>query len=86
VFVVNGGAWGEVMIPAVGAIVRELSPSEGRIVVDADGLGLDDEPPVRRPRGRRTTKAVRAGTPLPGQTVEEPSASVASEGAPPDAA
>jgi 16S rRNA processing protein RimM len=65
VFVVSGGAWGEVMVPAVSAVVREFAPAEGRIIVDADGLGLDDEPPVRRPRGRRTTKAARAGTLAP---------------------
>jgi 16S rRNA processing protein RimM len=62
VFVVSGGAWGEVMVPAVSAVVREFAPADGRIVVDADGLGLDEAPPVRRPRGRRTTRAARAGT------------------------
>jgi len=62
VFVVSGGAWGEVMVPAVSAVIREFAPADGRIVVDADGLGLDEAPPVRKPRGRRTTKAVRSGT------------------------
>jgi 16S rRNA processing protein RimM len=61
VYVVTGGAWGEVMVPAVSAVIREFAPSEGRIVVDAEGLGLDEAPPVRKPRGRRTTRLARAG-------------------------
>ena len=77
VFVVTGGAWGEVMVPAVSAVGREFAPAEGRVVVDADGLGLDEEPPARRPRGRRTTKAARADTLMPPATDDAP---------PPDAA
>lgn len=61
VFVVRGGAYGEVMIPAVSAIVRELAPRAGRITVDADALGLDEAPPPRRARGRRTVNAARRG-------------------------
>ncbi|MFO1541053.1 MAG: ribosome maturation factor RimM [Chloroflexota bacterium] len=63
VFVVRGGAHGEVMIPAVGAVIRELAPREGRIVVDADALGLDEVAPQRRARGRRTANASRRGDP-----------------------
>lgn len=61
VFIVDGGAWGEVMIPAVSAVIREFAPADGRIVVDADGLALDEEPPAPRPRGRRTSRALKAG-------------------------
>jgi len=74
------------MIPAVGAVVREFAPSEGRIVVDAEGLGLDDAPPVRRPRGRRTTNAVRAGTLVPSRTAREQPDADPANGAPPDPA
>jgi 16S rRNA processing protein RimM len=59
VLVVEGGAWGEVMVPAVAAVVREFAPAEGRIVVDADSLALDEEPPAPRPRGRRTSRALK---------------------------
>ncbi len=34
VYVVDGGARGEVLVPAVGAVIRELAPEAGRIVVD----------------------------------------------------
>jgi 16S rRNA processing protein RimM len=60
VFVVRGGRRGEVLVPAVSAVVAELAPREGRIVVDADALGLDEEPAGRRPRGRRTRRAFLA--------------------------
>jgi 16S rRNA processing protein RimM len=40
VYVVNGPR-GEVLVPAVAAIVKELAPAEKRIVVDGDALGLD---------------------------------------------
>jgi 16S rRNA processing protein RimM len=62
------GDWGEVLVPAVSAVIREFAPEAGRIVVDPETLGLDEEPPQRRPRGRRTTRAVKAGvaTPAPG--------------------
>jgi 16S rRNA processing protein RimM len=65
VLVVRGGDRGEVLVPAVHAVIRELAPREGRIVVDREALGLDDEPVRSKPRGRRTTralKAARAGT------------------------
>lgn len=60
VFIVQGGAWGEVMVPAVSAVVREFAPADGRIVVDAETLALDEEPPAPRPRGRRTRRALKA--------------------------
>jgi 16S rRNA processing protein RimM len=56
VLVVTGGARGEVLVPVVGGIVVEFSPREGRIVVDASALGLEPER-VRRPRGRRSSRA-----------------------------
>jgi 16S rRNA processing protein RimM len=60
VFVVRGGPRGEVLVPAVQAVIRELAPRDGRIVVDAEALGLDEGPPARKPRGRRTTRALKA--------------------------
>jgi 16S rRNA processing protein RimM len=36
------GPRGEILIPAVAAVVRELNPAQKRIVVDADALGLTD--------------------------------------------
>lgn len=56
VFVVRGPR-GELMVPAVSAVVRELAPTEGRLVVDTDALGLEDAEPRSRVRGRRTTRA-----------------------------
>ena len=60
VLVVRGGDRGEVLVPAVRAVIRELAPREGRIVVDREALGLDDEPVRSKPRGRRTTRALKA--------------------------
>lgn len=59
VFVVRGPR-GELMVPAVSAVVHELAPAQGRIVVDTDALGLDDQEPRSRVRGRRTTRARKA--------------------------
>jgi len=42
VYVVRG-ARGELLVPAVQAVVRELAPSDGRIVVDGEALGLSEE-------------------------------------------
>lgn len=56
VLVVRGGSRGELYVPLVSAIVTEFAPHEGRVVVDPSALGLE-EPPVRRPRGRRSSKA-----------------------------
>ena len=61
VLVVDGGARGEVLVPAVAAVVREFAPREGRITVDREALGLDDGPTERRVRGRLTTRRLRAG-------------------------
>lgn len=58
VYVVDGGPRGELLVPAVGAVFREFAPREGRIVVDADALGLGPLRP-RRPRGRRSSRCER---------------------------
>jgi len=60
VFIVRGGPRGEILIPAVSAVVRELAPRDGRIIVDPEALSLDDEPPRPKVRGRLTTRARRA--------------------------
>jgi 16S rRNA processing protein RimM len=57
VFIVRGGQRGEILVPAVTAVVRELAPREGRIVVDPGALGLDEEAPRPKVRGRLTTRA-----------------------------
>lgn len=44
VYVVRGGR-GELLIPAVRSIVRELLPAERRMVVDLEALGLEGEEP-----------------------------------------
>lgn len=36
------GPHGEILVPAVASIVKELAPAERRIVVDSDALGLGD--------------------------------------------
>lgn len=59
VFVVEG-PHGEIMVPAVQAVMLEFQPAEGRIVVDADALALDEPEPRSRVRGRRTTRARKA--------------------------
>jgi 16S rRNA processing protein RimM len=41
VYVVDGGPRGEVLVPAVKGVVVDLSPGQGRLVVDAVALGLD---------------------------------------------
>jgi 16S rRNA processing protein RimM len=55
VYVVRGGARGEVLVPAVRGIVLALDPRGVGLVVDAEALDLA---PVRerRPRGRRSSK------------------------------
>jgi 16S rRNA processing protein RimM len=78
VLVVRGGSRGEVLVPTVSAVVVEFEPREGRILVDAAALDLPGAPPAPRPRGRRTTRALRpdrrvtgspgdAAAPQPGQ-------------------
>ena len=59
VFVVEG-ARGEILIPAVGALMVEFAPTEGRIVVDGEALALDETESRSKVRGRRTTRARRA--------------------------
>jgi 16S rRNA processing protein RimM len=71
VFVVQG-ARGEVMVPAVSGIVRELAPAERRIVVDGDALGLDDQVARSKVRGRRTTRARKAAERGEGGTATPP--------------
>ena len=61
VYVVRGGPRGELLIPAVRAVFREFAPREGRIVVDADALGLGPLRP-RRPRGRRSSRLGASGS------------------------
>jgi 16S rRNA processing protein RimM len=56
VYVVRGGPRGELLVPAVRSVVLEFAPREGRLVVDAEALGLDEIRPRRR-RGRRSSKA-----------------------------
>jgi ribosomal 30S subunit maturation factor RimM len=56
VLVVSGGDRGEVLVPVVSAIVVDFAPRDGRIVVDGIALGLGPER-VRRPRGRRSSRA-----------------------------
>ncbi|HET7728266.1 MAG TPA: ribosome maturation factor RimM [Candidatus Limnocylindrales bacterium] len=56
VFVVRGPG-GELDVPAVSAVVVEVAPERGEIVIDTDALDLDarpvDEPGYVRPRDRR---------------------------------
>lgn len=53
VLVVDGGVRGELLIPLVRTVVRELAPRQGRIVVDTAGLDLPEPRPAsgraRRP-------------------------------------
>ncbi len=65
VYVVRGGPRGELLVPAVRAVVRTFAPREGRLVVSADALGLGDLRPPR-PRGRRSSRAARAAAPTDG--------------------
>jgi 16S rRNA processing protein RimM len=57
----------ELLIPAVKGLVTELAPQERRIVVDADALDIEEKPRKRRPRGRRSSKTVRAADVAPGE-------------------
>lgn len=41
VYVVNGPR-GEILVPAVESVVKELASREGRVVIDANALGLGD--------------------------------------------
>ena len=69
VYVVRGGPRGELLIPAVRSVILEFAPRRGRLVVDAEALGLDEVRPRRR-RGRRSSKA---GVPAAGDlAADEP--------------
>jgi 16S rRNA processing protein RimM len=82
VYVVRGGPRGELLIPAVHAVFREFAPREGRVVVDADALGLGPLRP-RRPRGRRSSRlgAAESG-PEDGQPTAVPDGQPPTAGAP----
>ena len=41
VYVVNGPR-GEILVPAIESMVKELAPAEKRVVVDGEALGLSD--------------------------------------------
>ena len=60
VFVVRGEPYGEFDLPAVRAFIRIFAPKRGEIVIDVDALQLE-APRPKRPRGRRTRRAVEAG-------------------------
>jgi 16S rRNA processing protein RimM len=60
VYVVDGGPLGELMIPSVGSVVIELSPDEGRLVVDPVALDLPNTPPRRRRRHEVTRRDAKA--------------------------
>ncbi len=66
VYAVRGGPRGEVLVPAVRAVVTELVPAERRMTVDADALGLEELRP-RRPRGRRSSRAAREREAVPSE-------------------
>jgi 16S rRNA processing protein RimM len=73
VFVVRGEAYGELLVPAVSAVVREFAPREGRLVVDVEALDLDERP--RRRRGRRSSRCEgprSRGEELAEEPAEEP--------------
>jgi len=55
VYVVRGGARGEVLVPAVRAVILDFRPRDGVVVVDGAALGLNQVQP-RRPRGRRSSR------------------------------
>ena len=61
VYVVRGGPRGEILVPAVRAIVTELLPAESRMTIDIMALGLPaDTPPPQPPRKPRPPR-VRDG-------------------------
>jgi 16S rRNA processing protein RimM len=70
VYVVRGGPRGEVLVPAVRAVVTRFEPTAGRIEVDGDVLGLEEAAPPRRARGRRSSRLPLGVVP---QRVEDPS-------------
>ena len=71
VYVVRGGRHGEVLIPAVYSLSPDLAPDAGRILVDEEALGLAAEVRRPRPRGRSTTRSLRAAPGTEGVTAPE---------------
>ena len=59
VYVVSGGPRGEVLVPAVRSVVTELTPPEGRLVVDASALDL----PAPKPRAEEPAPDAAASAP-----------------------
>jgi 16S rRNA processing protein RimM len=72
VLMVDGGAQGEVLVPTVSGVIVDFAPREGRIVVDPAALDLSGAPVEARPRGRRTTRALRSARAPDGQVPEGP--------------
>lgn len=72
VLTVDGGTVRSFELPVVRAFIAEWAPREGRIVVDADALGVEPLPPPRPPRPPRP----RRGTPpAPTSPASDPPAS-----------
>lgn len=61
VYIVRGGALGEILVPGVQGIVVELDPAAGQMIVDAVALALPDGPPRRR-RRQEVTRRMRKST------------------------
>jgi 16S rRNA processing protein RimM len=76
VFVVRGGPFGEFDLPAVRAFIRIFAPKRGEIVVDVEALDLT-VPKPKKPRGRRTRRAMDGGAGEPATAEEGSTAEVA---------
>lgn len=63
VYIVDGGPRGEILVPAVKAVVLELDPPAGRLIIDAAAMELPEAKPPRPPRPPRTPRTPRAGRP-----------------------
>ena len=59
VYVITGGPRGEILVPAVKAVVAELDPPAGRLVIDPAAMELPDPRPPRPPRPPRTPPTPR---------------------------
>lgn len=62
VYVVRGGALGEIMVPGVRGVVLQLDPGAGHMIVDANALALPDKPPRRRRRQEVTRRMRKSAT------------------------